>query len=112
MAFLTSMLLPFIVAALLSAACSLWWRSEVSKPWLFWFLGFLLLLGLHRLLQAGLEVGKIFFGRGYFLEGGKVTPTMVELAAKELTVEAVALALILAVLGIPLLSIVRGALRT
>ena len=112
MAFLASMILPFVVAGLLSAVCSLWWRGEIAKPWLFWFLGSLLLLGLHRLLQAGLEVGKIFFGRGYFLEGGKVTPATIELLTRELTLEALALAVILAVLGIPLLAMVRGALRT
>jgi hypothetical protein len=109
MAFLISMSLPFVVClALVAVTSAAWWR-DLRHPWLFAVVGLLAVLGVHRVIQVGAEVSKLFLGRGYFLEG-RPTPSALQLAQEGLTVEAGAVSVLVAVFGFPVLLWLKRAL--
>jgi len=109
MSFLISMLLPFLAALILIAGTSIaWWRS-LPSPQLFVIVGFLALLGVHRMLQAGVEFLKFFRGGGYFLEA-RTNPNAIELALESITRESVAVSLLILLVGFPLLLWLKRAL--
>jgi hypothetical protein len=76
---------------------------------LFAVAGFLLCLGLHRVLQAITEFVKLFTGGGYFLEA-REKPDVVQLAKETLNTETLVLCFLLVVVGIPLLLWLRSAM--
>ena len=109
MSFLVSMLLPFAVCfVLIGSTSAVWWRS-LHSPWLFFVVGLLALLGVHRILQVATEVAKLFRGGGHFLEA-RTTAATVQLVQDSLNREALATSVALLVLGFPLLHWLKRAL--
>jgi hypothetical protein len=102
MPFLLSMSLPFLAClGLIAVTSALWWRS-IQSPWAFAIIGFLALLGVHRAVQAGTEVGKVFIGGGYFLEA-RTNASLAQLARENITLESLAISFAVVVAGLPLL---------
>lgn len=102
MSYLVSLLLPFIVCFGLSATTSiLWWRTFRS-PWLFAVIGFLALLGLHRIVQAAAALVTLRHPGGFFLEA-RENPGLFQRAMESLTLESAITCLILVIFGLPLL---------
>ena len=111
MQFLVAITLPFLAALVLSIGCSiLWWRSFQS-PWQFFVLALLLLLGLHRIVQVAAELFKLLQSEfaGYFLEYQK-PPNLRDVIFEQITVEALVVAGLVVVAGIPLLVWLRTAM--
>jgi hypothetical protein len=109
MQFLISIALPFLVAAITAAVSALIWRDVLPSPVKLGLLAFLVLLGLHRIVQALAEIGKMLLPGGYFLEY-QSKPTAVELIERQLTIEAIAISIVLIAIGIPVLYVLRKAL--
>ena len=112
MSFLVSLLLPFAVSLLLALGASVSWWQTLRAPWLFDPVSFLGLLGLRRLVQAAVELYRMFFGRACFLEARGVTPSTVELVQESLTREAVAVAVVSAAIGVPLMFWLKRTLQS
>ena len=111
MAFLAPILLPTLSALLTSGFCAWLWRPSLPRPALFGVLGFLLLLGLHRVLQAAWEIIAAATAGGYFLER-PTTASAIEAVERQLTTQALTLAALLVALGVPLLYAFRGMVRS
>lgn len=109
MSFILSMVLPFLVCIVLIAGTSLAWWYSLKNPWIFLTVGFLGLLGLHRLIQVGSELLKLFRSGGYFLEYRKPVD-MVQSALESLTLEAVVVSTLIVVGGMPMLYWLKKAL--
>lgn len=110
MAFLVSALLPFVVAGLMAFACVLPWRELLTKPLLYGFASFLLLLGMHYLVKALVEFAKFFWplGQGYFLVSRPTTERAITAIERQMTIEGLAVAAAVALLSYPLLVLIRG----
>jgi hypothetical protein len=109
MAFIVSALLPFAVCvALMVGTSALWWRS-FHAPWPFVVVGFLALLGVHRVAEVVVQAGKAVGAQGYLLEG-PTTAAAVQLVERNLVVEALATSTAVLVLGFPLLLWLKRAL--
>ena len=91
---------------ILVGATAVLWRGVLPSVWSYVGLALLVVLGLHRVLQVGAEIVKLFRTGGYFLEYQK-PPNMVEMAERSFTLEAVVVSLLIAALSWPLLSWLR-----
>jgi hypothetical protein len=109
MIFLFSLLLPLLTCVLLSGATAILWRSVLPSAWSYLGLALLVLLGLHRILQVGAEIVKLFSTSGYFLEYQK-KPNVVEMAERSFTLEAVVISLLIVLFSWPILSWLRNLL--
>jgi hypothetical protein len=112
MGFLASVFLPFLLAAAVAGAVSVLWRDVLPRPFFFSVVSFVLVLGVHRLVQAVVEIGKIAWpgGGGYFLEY-QPKPNAYEAVERQLTLEAFAVAFFVAVLSYFLLVALRNSVR-
>jgi hypothetical protein len=112
MVFILSLVLPFVAALVVAAACSFMWRDILARPTLFFLLSVVVVLGMHRLVQVFLEVGRLLWpgSRSYFLEH-QPTPSVIELFERGLTVEAFLLAIVAAAASYPLLLAIRNGVR-
>lgn len=112
MGFLASVFLPFLLAGLVALTAAVLWRQTLPKPFFFFVLSFVLVLGVHRVVQAAVEIGKFLWpaGGGYFLEY-RANPGAFEAVERELTREAFALAFVTAILSYFLLGAVRNSMR-
>lgn len=112
MVFLASALLPFVLAAALAVAAAVLWRDTLPRPLLFFTLSFVLVLGVHRVVQAVVDIGKAAWPRagGYFLDY-QANSTAYEAVARQLTLEASVIALVVAVLSYFLLRALRISVR-
>lgn len=112
MAYIASLLLPFMACVLVvSVTSALWWRS-LTSPYAYASFTFLAMLGLHRLLQAAAEFVKFFTHGGYFLEYQQRPEDFARQVERHLTVEALLISLALVVLGWPLARWLRARLST
>jgi hypothetical protein len=109
MSFLVFLVLPFLLCLGMATVTSLLWRLELQNPGLYAVAGFLATLGLHRLLQAGAELTKLFIPGGYFLES-RPKPDIVQLAKETLNTETVVLSVLLVAIGVPLLRWLKAAM--
>jgi hypothetical protein len=110
MAFLISMILPFVAVVLLTAGTSIAWWASLQRPWLFVLLGSLTVLGLHRVIQAAIEVIKFFpIGGGYFLEYRK-NPAAMEMVQESLNRQALTEVTLVLFFGYFVLSALRAEL--
>jgi len=109
MSFLVFLFLPFLLCLSMAAVTSLLWRQELQNPGLYALAGFLATLGLHRLLQAGAEIAKLFNPDGYFLEA-RPRPDIVQLAKETLNTETIVLSVLVVAIGIPLLYWLKAAM--
>lgn len=103
------MALPFLVAFLISIITPWMWRRVLASPVKFGVFSFLMLLGLHRVIQALVELWKSLQLSGYFLEYEK-SPAAIELIMRQLTIEALVVSLMLVITGIPILYALRRAM--
>ena len=110
MQFLISIALPVLVAAFTSVATALMWREALLSPVKFGLFAFLILLGLHQVIQALAEVGKMLLPGGYFLEY-QSRSTAAELIERQLTIEAIAVSVVLVAIGVPVLYALRRAMN-
>ena len=112
MVFILSLVLPFVAALIVAAGCSFMWRDVLARPVLFFLLSVVVVLGIHQLGQAFLEVGRLFWpgSRGYFLEH-QPTPSVIKLFERGLTIEALLLAIVAAAASYPLLLAIRNGIR-
>jgi hypothetical protein len=112
MGFLASVFLPFLLALAVAGSAALLWRDALPRPLFFFALSFILVLGLHRVVQAVVEIGKIAWpgGGGYFLEY-QAKPSGFEAVERQLTVEALAIAILVAALSYFLLAALRESMR-
>jgi len=85
-----------------------WWNS-FQNPWAFLTVGFLGLLGLHRVIQVGSDFIKLSRGGGYFLEHRKPVD-MVQATLDSLTVEAAIVYVLIVAGGMPMLFWLKKAL--
>ena len=106
MAFLLSQLLPFLIAIILVGATAALWRGVLPSVWSYMGLALLIVLGVHRVVQVGAEIVKLFTSGGYFLEYQK-QPNMVEMAERSLTLETIVVSVLVVALSFPLLSWLR-----
>jgi len=113
MGFLASVFLPFLLATVVAGAVSVLWRQVLPRPLFFFAVSFAIVLGLHRLVQALVEIGKLFWPGvgGFFLEY-KEKPGAYEIVERQLTLEAFAVALVVVILSYFLLRALRNSLRT
>ena len=111
MAFLASLVLPFLVATLMAGATAVLWRAELARPLLFCTICFLVVLGLERLIHALVELVKSLWplGGGYFIVA-RPTPDAIEMVERQITIENVAIALVAALLSYPLLVVVKNSM--
>jgi len=112
MGFLAAVFLPFLLAVVLAGAVSVLWREVLPRPFFFFAVSFVLVLGLHRLVQAVVEIGKLVWLEtgGYFLEY-QAKPSAYEAVERQLTMEAFVIALVVAVLSYVLLMALRTSMR-
>lgn len=108
MSFLLFLVLPFLLCLSMAAVTSLLWRQDLHNPGLYAITGFLTTFGLHRLLQAGAEIAKLFIQDVYFLES-RPKPDIVQLAEETMNTETFVLGVLVVVLGIPLLHRLKAA---
>lgn len=102
MSFLIASLLPFAVCLTLIAGTSALWWSGLRAPWLFIVVGFLALLGVHRVAQAAFDAVRAFSGGGQYLEF-RPSAESVKLAESLLMGQALATSAVVLVLGLPVL---------
>jgi len=107
--FLLSLVLPVAVCVLLVGITSAFWWGKLHKPWAYVAFAFLAVLGLHRVLQAGVDLIGLFTRGGYFLEY-QGQPDLAQLAERSLTIEALLISTALVVAGWPLLRWLRALL--
>ena len=112
MGFLASVFLPFLLAGVVAVAVAVLWRDTLPRPFFFFALSFVLVLGVHRVVQAVVEIGKFVWpgGGGYFLEY-QAKPSAYEAVESQLTLEAFVVALVTAVLSYFLLVFLRNSVR-
>lgn len=106
MSFLLSLLLPLLTTVVVVGTTATLWRSTLPSVWVYVGVSSLIVLGLHRVLQIGTEAIKLFNSGGYFLEHQK-QPNVVEAVARSLTIEALIVSLLLALLSWPVLGWLR-----
>lgn len=109
MSFLLSLVLPAAVCVLLVGITAALWWGKLHKPWAYVTFAFLAVLGLHRLLQAGVEFTRLFTRGGYFIEYQNPVD-LVQSAERALTIEALLVSSVLAIAGWPLLRWLRALL--
>ena len=108
MAYIASLVLPFMACVLVVVISSaLWWRS-LSSPYAYASFALLAMLALHRLLQAAAELFKFFTHGGYFLEYQQRPEDFAHQVERHLTVEALLISLALVLLGWPLSRLLRA----
>ena len=112
MGFLASVFLPFLLAGVVAVAAAVLWRDTLPKPLFFFALSFALVLGVHRVVQAVVEIGKFVWPGvgGYFLEY-QAKPSVYEAVERQLTLEAFSVAFVTAVLSYFLLVVLRNGMR-
>lgn len=112
MGFLASVFLPFLTAAVLAVAVSVLWRDMLPRPFFFFAVSFVLVLGVHRVVQAVVEIGRVAWpgGGGYFLEYQAKLSAYASLE-RQLTIEAFVIAIVVAVLSYFLLVALRNSVR-
>ena len=110
MAFLVSAVLPFIVAGVMAITCAMSSRDLLARPLAYGLVSFLLVLGMHHLVQALVELSKNFWplGRGYFLVSRPTTESEIAAIERQMTIEGLAIAALVAVLSYPVIALVRG----
>ncbi len=96
--FLLSYVLPVVVAISCGAA---WWRT-LPSPWLFFVFGLLVLLGLQRIISGAWSLAKLGLG-----SGGFYLQRQSDLPEQSLLMESGAVAVVLVVLGVPLLMVLK-----
>lgn len=112
MGLLASVFLPFLLAAVVAVAASVLWRDTLPRPFFFLVLSFVLVLGVHRLVQAVAEIGKAAWpGGGGFLLEHQAKSSAYEAVERQLTLEAFVIALVVTVLSYFLLVALRNSLR-
>ncbi|PZP33261.1 MAG: hypothetical protein DI603_07730 [Roseateles depolymerans] len=109
MSFLLSLVLPVFICLALSGTSAVFWAKVLPSSVVFAVIAFLSMLGLHRLIQAVAEFGKLFFGGGYFLEA-RDKPSVAQLVSENLSTESVLVCAALVALGMPLLFVLRNAM--
>jgi hypothetical protein len=112
MGFLASVFLPFLLAVVVAVTAVVLWRNALPKPFFFFALSFVLVLGVHRAVQAVVEIGKFVLpgGGSDFLEY-QAKPSAYEAVERQLTLEAFVVALVTAVLSYFLLVVLRNSVR-
>ncbi|SFP90334.1 hypothetical protein [Variovorax sp. 770b2] len=109
MSFLLSLVLPVAVCLLLVGITAALWWGKLHKPWAYVTFALLAVLGLHRVLQAGVEFIRLFTRGGYFIEYQN-TVDLVQMAERALTTEALLVSSVLAIAGWLLLRWLRALL--
>lgn len=109
MSFILSMVLPFFVCLVLITGSSFAWWNSFQNPWVFLAVGFLGLLGLHRVIQLGSEFLKLFRSGGYFLEYRKPAD-LVQATLDSLTLESIIVCVLIVAGGMPMLYWLKKAL--
>ena len=110
MTFLISAVLPFLVAATLSIACAVIWRVQLARPMVYCAVAFFLVLGVHHLFKAVVELAKYLWpiGEGYFLVVRPTSVEEIEAIERQMTLEGLVIAIAVAILSYPLLTLLRG----
>lgn len=98
--------LAIIVAVALAVLTSALWRKSLRAPWLFLVIGILAMLGLERLLGTLWDYVPIAFGSHQFLVHRPLTAE--EITNPSLSLESIAVAVMVLVIGLPLLVWLRG----
>jgi hypothetical protein len=107
--FLASLVLPFAACVALSVVTARLWWASLQSPWTYLLLAILSLLGLHRLVQALVEILNLLgAGRSYFLVARRDQPGFWKLVDEAMTVEAVVVTGIVLVAGYGLLLLLRS----
>jgi hypothetical protein len=110
MAFLISVLLPFLVAATLSIACTVMWRIQLARPMVYCAVAFFLVLGVHYLVKAVVELAKYLWpiGEGYFLVARPTSAAEIEAIERQITIQGLAIAIAVVFLSYPLLALLKS----
>jgi len=108
MAFLVSSVLPFMVAAVMAIACAMSSRDLLTRPFVYGAVCFLLVLGMHHLLQALLELAKYVWplGHGYFLVARPTTESEIAAIERKMIIEGFAIAAVVAVFSYPVITFI------
>ncbi len=93
--------LPVVVAIWCGAV---WWRN-LPSPWLFLVFALLVLLGLQRIISGAWSLAKLGLG-----SGGFYLQRQSDMPEQSLLMESGAVAVILVVLGVPLLMVLKNGL--
>ena len=109
MGWLAQMVFPFVACIVLSVVTTWLWWSVLQAPWTYFFLALVSLLGLHRVVQAVVEVLNLLgAGRSYFLVARRDDPGFWKLVDEAMTVEAIVVTAIVLVAGYGLLLLLRS----
>lgn len=110
MAFLISALLPLLVATTLSIACTVIWRIQLVRPMVYCVVAFFLVLGVHYLVQAVVELAKYLWpiGEGYFLVARPTSAAEIEAIERQMTIEGLAIAIAVVFFSYPLLTLLKS----
>lgn len=110
MASLISALLPFLVAAILSIACTVIWRIQLAQPMVYCAMAFFLILGVHCLAKAVVELTKYLWpiGEGYFLVARPTSAAEIEAIERQMIIEGLAIAIVVVFLSYPLLALLKS----
>ncbi len=110
MPLLLSMALPLLACLTLVGTTSVLWWDTLQRPWVFAIVGFLAMLGVHRIVQVMFEVLELLpVGRGYFVVV-RNEPNLAQLARGSLNIKSMLVTALVIVVGFPLLAWVKGSL--
>ena len=105
MLFVFHLLLSYALPVVVAISCTaVWWRT-LPSPWLFLVLALLVLLGLQRVISGSWTLAKSGFG-----SGGFYLQRQSEMPEQTLLMESAAVAVLLVVLGVPLLMAFKNGL--
>ena len=82
----------------------MWWRA-LPSPWLFFVFALLVLLGLQRIISGAWSLAKLGFG-----SGGFYLQRQSDMPEQTLLMESAAVAVLLVVLGVPVLMALKNGL--
>ena len=110
MVLLISALLPFLVAAALSISCTVIWRIQLARPMVYCATAFFLILGVHYLVKAVVELAKNLWpiGEGYFLVARPASAAELEAIERQMTIQGLAIAIAVVFLSYPLLALLKS----
>ena len=105
MSFALHLLLSYVLPVLVAISCStMWWRA-LPSPWLFFVFALLVLLGLQRIISGAWSLAKLGFG-----SGGFYLQRQSDMPEQTLLMESAAVAVLLVVLGVPVLMALKNGL--
>lgn len=105
MLFAFHLFLSYALPVVVAISCgAVWWRT-LPSPWLFLVFALLVLLGLQRIISGAWSLAKLGLG-----SGGFYLQRQSDMPEQALLLESGAVALMLVVLGVPLLMALKNGL--